>query len=56
MNLALDAAAAKGAVLPAAEIVRENMNRAIDLGLGSKDWSILAKMVRQRAGLPDDVA
>jgi 3-hydroxyisobutyrate dehydrogenase-like beta-hydroxyacid dehydrogenase len=56
VNLALDAAAAKGTVLPAAEIVRENMNQAIALGLGAKDWSILAKMVRRRAGLSDDVA
>jgi 3-hydroxyisobutyrate dehydrogenase-like beta-hydroxyacid dehydrogenase len=56
VDLALDAAAAKNAVLPAAEIVRENMNRAIDLGLGAKDWSILAKMARRRAGLGDDLA
>jgi len=56
VNLALDAAKDKHAVLPAAEIVRENMLAAIDEGLGGKDWSILAKMVRRRAGLKVDVA
>lgn len=51
VNLALDAAKAKGAVLPAAEIVRENMLKAVDEGLGDKDWSALAKATRRRAGL-----
>lgn len=55
VNLALEAAEAKHAVLPAAEIVRENMQRAIDQGLGSKDWSVLAKMTRRRAGLEEGV-
>jgi len=56
VNLALDAAKAKGAVMPAAEIVRENMLTAIGQGLGSKDWSILAKVARRRAGLKEGVA
>ena len=43
-------------MLPAAEIVRENMLTAIDQGLGGKDWSITAKIARRRAGLKDDVA
>lgn len=51
VDLALEAAKAHHAVLPAAEIVRENMQSGIDRGLGSKDWSILAKATRQRAGL-----
>jgi 3-hydroxyisobutyrate dehydrogenase-like beta-hydroxyacid dehydrogenase len=56
VNLALDSAKAKHLVLPAAEIVRENMLQAIDQGLESKDWSILAKVTRRRAGLDESVA
>ncbi len=56
VNLALDAARAKDAVLPSAEIVRENMVAGVDRGLGGKDWSILAKMARRRAGLDEGVA
>ena len=56
VNLALDAAKAKHTVLPAAEIVRENLNKAVDQGLGSKDWSALAKIIRRRAGLEEGVA
>ena len=56
VNLALDAAQAKHAVLPAAEIVRENMQGGIEQGLGAKDWSILAKVTRRRAGLDEGVA
>ena len=37
VNLALDAAKAKNAVLPSAEIVRENLQRAVEEGLGNKD-------------------
>ncbi|MEH2180946.1 NAD(P)-dependent oxidoreductase [Nostoc sp.] len=56
VNLALDAAKAKHAALPAAEIVRENMIQAVDRGLGSKDWSALAKVTRHRAGLDEGLA
>ena len=56
VNLALEAARAKDAALPAADIVRENMLAAIDQGLGAKDWSILAKMARRRAGLDEAAA
>jgi 3-hydroxyisobutyrate dehydrogenase-like beta-hydroxyacid dehydrogenase len=56
VNLALEAASEKSMVLPAAQIVRENMLRAIDQGLGDKDWSIVAKLTRRRAGLDDSVA
>ncbi len=56
VNLALDAAKAKHAVLPAAEIVRENMSQAVDQGLGAKDWSALAKVTRRRAGLAEGIA
>jgi 3-hydroxyisobutyrate dehydrogenase-like beta-hydroxyacid dehydrogenase len=56
VNLALEAAKAKHALLPAAEIVRENMLKAVDQGLGSKDWSALAKVTRRRAGLEEGEA
>jgi 3-hydroxyisobutyrate dehydrogenase-like beta-hydroxyacid dehydrogenase len=56
VNLAFEAAAEKDIALPAAQIVRENMLKAIEQGLGSKDWSILAKVARLRAGLKEGVA
>ena len=56
VNLALDAAKAKQAALPAAEVVRENMTAAVAQGLGAKDWSILAKVARRRAGLDEGTA
>lgn len=55
MNLAIDAAEAKHAVLPAAKIVRENLNKAIEQGLGDKDWSALAKVTRHQAGLEESM-
>lgn len=55
VNLAIEAAEAKHAVLPAAEIVRENMLKAVDQGLGDKDWSALAKVTRHRAGLEESM-
>jgi 3-hydroxyisobutyrate dehydrogenase-like beta-hydroxyacid dehydrogenase len=56
VNLARDAAAAKHATLPSAELVRANMMAAVEEGLGAKDWAILARIARRRAGLSDDVA
>jgi 3-hydroxyisobutyrate dehydrogenase-like beta-hydroxyacid dehydrogenase len=56
VNLAFEAAAEKNITLPAAQIVRENMLEAIDQGLGAKDWSILAKVTRRRAGLSEGTA
>jgi 3-hydroxyisobutyrate dehydrogenase-like beta-hydroxyacid dehydrogenase len=56
VNLALEAAKAKHALLHATEIVRENMLKAVDQGLGSKDWSALAKVTRRRAGLEEGEA
>ena len=53
VNLALAAAKAKHTLLPAAEIVRENMTQAVDRGLGDKDWSALAKVTRRRASLEE---
>jgi 3-hydroxyisobutyrate dehydrogenase-like beta-hydroxyacid dehydrogenase len=56
VNLALEAAKAKHAGLPAASMVRENMLKAVDQGLGSKDWSVLAEVTRRRAGLEEGAA
>ena len=56
VNLALEAADARRTLLPALDIVKENMLTAIDQGFGAKDWSILAKIARRRAGLDDAVA
>ncbi len=56
VSLALDAAKAKGASLPAAQTVRENFEQAVDQNLGDKDWSALAKATRRRAGLAEGVA
>ena len=51
VNLALDAAKARQAILPSAEIVRENMLQAVADDLGNKDWSVVAKVIHRRAGL-----
>ena len=51
VRLALDAAAAKGAVLPAAEIVRDALVAGVEGGLGEKDWSALAEVAHGRSGL-----
>ena len=56
VNLALAAARAKDASLASAEIVRENLQSAVEQGLGDKDWSALAKMARRRSGLDESVA
>jgi 3-hydroxyisobutyrate dehydrogenase-like beta-hydroxyacid dehydrogenase len=56
VDLALAAAAGRGAVLPSAEIVRANMAAAIDAGFADRDWSVVAKIARRRTGLGDDVA
>jgi 3-hydroxyisobutyrate dehydrogenase-like beta-hydroxyacid dehydrogenase len=55
VSLALEAARTKHALLPAAEIVRENMQKGIEQGLGSKDWSVLARVTHERAGLKHNV-
>lgn len=56
VDLALAAASDAGVSLPAAEIVRQNMQTAVSQGLGGRDWSVLAQATRQRAGLGDDIA
>ncbi len=56
VDLALAAAADVGATLPAAEIARSNMAAAIDAGFADRDWSVLAKMARRRAGVREEVA
>ena len=52
VNLAIDAAAARGTTLPAAEIVRDALTDGVAQGLGDKDWSALAEVAHRRAGLP----
>lgn len=56
VDLALSAAAARGASLPSVDIVRDNMASAIEAGFAARDWSVLAKIARRQAGLADDVA
>ena len=56
VNLALDAAQAKNINLPSAEIVRANMQTGVDQGINDKDWSALAKVAQERAGLDKRVA
>ena len=56
VNLAFEAADARGVALPGAEVVRANMQTAVDQGLGAKDWSVLAKVARRRGGLDEGAA
>ncbi|WP_237476886.1 NAD(P)-dependent oxidoreductase [Lichenibacterium dinghuense] len=51
VRLALDAAAAKGATLPAAAVVRDALVEGVEGGLGEHDWSALAEVAHRRAGL-----
>lgn len=50
VRLAIEAGAAKGTSLPAAEVVRDALLEGIDLGFGEKDWSALAEVAHRRAG------
>jgi len=47
VNLALSAAEAKGALLPVARQVRENMQEALRAGLEDSDWSVAATIRRK---------
>ncbi|MYM32195.1 NAD-binding protein [Duganella sp. CY15W] len=47
VNLALSAAEAKGALLPVAKQVRENMQEALRAGLEDSDWSVAATIRRK---------
>lgn len=49
VNLALEAGDAKQTVLPAAQSIRKSMLKAIDQGLGAKDWSVAATMAYPQA-------
>lgn len=51
VNLAIDAAAANGMALPAADLVRDHLVAAVAQGFGEKDWSALAEVAHLRAGL-----
>ena len=50
VRLALDAAAAKGESLPAAEVVRDRLTEGVEKGMGEHDWSALAEVAHGRAG------
>lgn len=52
VNLARDAARDAALELPAMNVVRESLARAVSSGLGSEDWSALTKVVRGEV-LPD---
>lgn len=51
VRLALQAADAEGVPLPTASLVRDRFLSAVGHGHGEKDWSVIAKMAAEDAGL-----
>ena len=51
VRLALQAADAEGVPLPMASLVRDRFLSAVGHGHGEKDWSVIAKMAAEDAGL-----
>jgi 3-hydroxyisobutyrate dehydrogenase-like beta-hydroxyacid dehydrogenase len=51
MNLALDASTELGAPLPLASLLRDHLIQALAHGRAQQDWSALADMAREAAGL-----
>ena len=51
VRLALDAAAERGVPMPLATLVREQFEAAVAAGMEDWDWSALARLAAQRAGL-----
>lgn len=51
VRLALDAGHALGVPLPIAEVLREHFQAAIAEGKGDLDWSAIARLAAERAGL-----
>jgi 3-hydroxyisobutyrate dehydrogenase-like beta-hydroxyacid dehydrogenase len=51
VRLALDAGHTLGVALPIAEVLREHFQAAIAEGKGELDWSALARLAAERAGL-----
>ena len=51
IELAFAAAQAKDTPLPSAQVVRQHMLKAIESGLGAKDWSVFATVVGGRPAL-----
>ena len=51
VRLALDAAAERGAPMPLGTLVRERFEEAVAAGMGDWDWSALARLAAQHAGL-----
>jgi 3-hydroxyisobutyrate dehydrogenase-like beta-hydroxyacid dehydrogenase len=52
VRLVLDAAGAVEVPMPLASLVRDNMLSALAQGKGELDWSALAQLAQERAGLP----
>lgn len=51
VNLALDAAEAESVPLPVASLLRDRLLTAVANGLGESDWSAMAEIAAQSAGL-----
>jgi len=51
VRLALDAAAERGVPMPLAALLRERFEEALAEGMGEWDWSALARLAAQHAGL-----
>jgi 3-hydroxyisobutyrate dehydrogenase-like beta-hydroxyacid dehydrogenase len=51
VNLVLDAAREAGTEMPVAELFRDNMIAAMEQGMSELDWSAVAEIAAQRAGL-----
>jgi len=51
VRLVLEAAGARGVPMPLASLVREQFDAAVAGGMGDWDWSALARLAAQRAGL-----
>jgi 3-hydroxyisobutyrate dehydrogenase-like beta-hydroxyacid dehydrogenase len=51
VRFALDAGHALGVPLPIAEVLREHFQAAIAEGKGELDWSAIARLAAERAGL-----
>jgi 3-hydroxyisobutyrate dehydrogenase-like beta-hydroxyacid dehydrogenase len=51
MRLVLAAGAAAEVPMPLASLVRDNMLSGVSRGMGDLDWSSLAQLAAERAGL-----
>jgi 3-hydroxyisobutyrate dehydrogenase-like beta-hydroxyacid dehydrogenase len=51
VRLVLESARARGVPMPLAGLVRDQFEAAVDAGMGEWDWSALARLAAQNAGL-----